>query len=395
VALVNTAALAALPETQFNDPGELLAAGWDHGYGSFHVPFLRFSWNGTFEGRPHRDQNRQAIPSRNWRAMLAAVRPEPTITFGVRTRLNRSSMLERTIESIAAAAEADAKVFLTGRVPEADLRDHARRLGINHPTIDLRAHALAPGSRPSRTAGLEAVVAGADSDYVWFVDDDDFLEHGAIDQVMTAVHSSGRPVVVGRSVRMHEHWKDGRLIESTPGDHFDPRLWFNALTGWNSLPVCSIVYPRMTTAERLAVTPLGHDLGEDYALFLLALSAPGQDVVVLNQLIANVSIRASGDNVVTHADRSEWLLHASSFLSDLVHDPHAGEPLAWLLGEAIDASVSRERFEELLAAGVAAATGHQRPWWKTAFWRAVPDRAHPFARRTIRRIQGTPPPTDQ
>lgn len=389
VAVVSVGSLLELGDVSLETPGDLLTAGWDAGYGSYGVPFLHFSYNGAFEDRPHRQQGNPVVPEGGWRSTLAVARPEPTITFGVRTALTRPAMLDRAIESIAAVGGDGARVFLTGTLPADRLEREVERLRTSYPGLQWQWQPLSPGSQPSRSAGIEMVIAGADTDYVWFLDDDDYLEPGATDRVITAIHTSGRPIVVGRSARIREEWKDDRLTASRREAPFDSSVWFNAFTGWNSLPVCSIVYPRAAVHSRLVDRSLDHDLGEDYALFLLALTDPGQDVVVVEETIANVSLRPGGDNVVTATDREEWLLNIASFLSDLTRNGTAGAPMPWLLGEAIAQSVPREMVVELQAAardaGMQAA---QRPeWWKTAFWRAVPDRAHPAVRRALRRLR--------
>ena len=106
-------------------------------------------------------------------------------------------------------------------------------------------------------------------------------------------------------------------------------------------------------------------------MFLLALSQPDQEVVVVDAPVANVSIRPGGDNVVTQADRSEWMTHTASFLSDITRSNTAGAPLPWLLGEAISQRTGP----------TPANPPASQVWWKRWFWTVVPDRWHPAVRR--------------
>ena len=93
--------------------------------------------------------------------------------------------------------------------------------------------------------------------------------------------------------------------------------------------------PRELALERLSVSPLLRDLGEDYAMQLLLFTAPGSTVAVADETIANVSVRPGAENVVTMSDRSPWFRDLGSHASDLSQDPIASTTAFWALGRAI------------------------------------------------------------
>jgi hypothetical protein len=114
-----------------------------------------------------------------------------------------------------------------------------------------------------------------------------------------------------------------------------PHEWYRAFTGWNFLPNCSLVLPRDLALQQIAACPITRDLGEDYALQLLLLTAPGAMVQVIDATIANISRRADDDNAVMMGDRVPWLRDLGSHISDISRDPSASTAAFWRLGAEI------------------------------------------------------------
>ncbi len=365
----------AAPLDGARDLAAVAAAGWEGGRGSFLSPHLRCAYPGS-----HHDRPPAAAPA-PWSPMelarrLDAVRTPPTFTVVVRTALRRPDMLRRTFASIAAAGVPD-EVLLAGGSPAADLEAEAAELRRLHPGLAVRALHVPAGDAPPRTAAVAGAIAAAGTDYVWFVDDDDALAPGALQAVGNAVHAADRPAVLGASVEVREEWRDGRLIAAEEVRTWDPEQWPRSFTGWNMLPFCSMVLPREVAAGRLAAAPLRHDLGEDFALLLLVLTAPGQAVVTVGETLARVSIRAEGDNVVTATDREEWLRSSTGFVNDLAADLHAGAEAPWAVGRHL---------RDLPGPPPPLAEARWRTWGK----RVVPARLQPAVRRVLHAWRSPP-----
>jgi hypothetical protein len=178
-------------------------------------------------------------------------------------------------------------------------------------------------------------LAAARGDYVWFVDDDDWIAEGSVQSIKDAVHALDRPILIGASEVFEEHWEEAILTTSSRSRRYLPREWYRAFTGWNFLPNCSVVLPRALAQQRISECPITRNFGEDYALQLLLLTAPGSTVQVIDETIANISRRSGSDNAVTMTDRAPWLRDLGSHISDLSRDPSASTAAFWRLGSEI------------------------------------------------------------
>ena len=262
-------------------------------------------------------------------------RTDPTISIVVRSVAGRSAFLARNLASIAAQNSPPLlEVLITSsgsRAPEPSLRSP----GGLEASLPIRYLETDASELPSRTANLTAAVNQARGDYVWFVDDDDWIAPGALDAVASAIHANDRPIVVGGVEAISEEWDGHAVTSATHIRRYLPTEWYRAFTGWNHLPNCAVVLPTELCRRRLMETPIVRDLGEDYALQLLMFSTPGATVSVTTSTIAYVSIRTEGDNSVTMEDRTPWLRELGSHISDLSNDPVTAIPALWVLGEAV------------------------------------------------------------
>jgi hypothetical protein len=179
---------------------------------------------------------------------------------------------------------------------------------------------------------MVTALKAAGGDYVWYVDDDDWVASGSIQAIKDAVHALDRPILIGASEVVEEEWDGEALTNSTSIRRYLPDEWYRGFTGWNFLPNCSMVIPRHLALQRLGDVPIIRDHGEDYALQLLLLTAPGSMVQVMNHTIAHISRRTDGDNAVTMDDRVPWLRDLGSHISDLSHDASASTAAFWRLG---------------------------------------------------------------
>jgi hypothetical protein len=262
-------------------------------------------------------------------------RTDPTISIVVRSVTGRSGFLTRNLTSIAAQNSPPLLEVLVVSSGASPPEPNLRTPGGPETSLPIRYLAADASEIPSRTANLTAAINHAQGDYIWFVDDDDWIAPGALDAVTSAIHANDRPIIVGGVEAVSEEWDGPDLTSATPIRRYVPTEWYRAFTGWNHLPNCALVLPTELCRRRLRETPIVRDLGEDYALQLLMFSTPGASVSVTNSTIAYVSIRTEGDNSVTMADRTPWLRELGSHISDLSNDPVTAIPALWVLGDAV------------------------------------------------------------
>ncbi len=369
VTLVDVGVLARVGEPAAVDGGELAQRGWDAGLPSYVSPHLRFAFPGTrAEYQAHR---RVAGAAPEIGDALRAARPDPTITVAIRSALRRPAMLARAAASVAAQGDAVDRLLLLGTA--AGVADAAAGIGAEPLHV--------PGSRlPPRAALVHAAFDATATDYLWFLDDDDELAPGAAAAARAAVHASERPLVVGASVAVEEHWPPGASEPATAAEirRWDPRAWTGAFTGWMPVPFPSLVVPVEVARSRLADVAIRVGHGEDYALLLALLTAPGMQVVTTEALFGRVSIRPGGDNVVTATDRTDWVRAASTMLGDVAADRQGGGQPAWALGERVRDSVPIGDLP----------TAAAEPPWRVRLKRLVPPALHPAARQVLTRVRG-------
>mgnify|MGYP001816971308 CR=1 FL=1 len=333
VAVVAVAALQSViaagdaPAT-FSD---LVDAGADHGLPVLVSHRLRFS---SLRGRlpPPTDGTGAATD-----IVPASIRPDPTISVVVRTATSRPAMLERNLRALV-DEHADSRlleVIIASAAGAERLTDVVADASRRHPSLPLVALPVEADGAASRSAAMLGGLVGARGDYVWYVDDDDWVASGSVGRIKASVHATDRPILVGAVQAFDESWDGDDLLDATLARRYLPREWYRAFTGWNFLPNCSLVIPREIAIGRVSAAPPQSDLGEDYALQLLLFTAPGSIVHVIDEPIANISWRQDGDSVVAMEDRTPWLRDLSSHISDLSNDPTMSAAGWWRLGAAV------------------------------------------------------------
>ena len=269
---------------------------------------------------------------------------QPSLTICCRTQFRRPEMLDRAVFSFGvfrqeAGSLADVCVqLITDQAAEVGSAE-LQRLQQAHPAAALQCwrHAVRPG-RHSRTDLLISAIERAETDYIWFVDDDDYVNGPAAAAVARCL-AQGAPLVVAASSRVvKETWDvpDGMGLELTSAERssgYDAANVFRILRGHNYIPICSMMLPVSVMQERVRhVRALG-DFNEDYFLLLLALTAPRIEVCVLDVEVASISIRGD-ENTVAQKDRPAWLLSYAAFMLELLNNPEGNSPFLWQLANA-------------------------------------------------------------
>jgi len=268
----------------------------------------------------------------------------PYVPLCCRTQFGRPELLWRALASftsakIEARAHVDFEVrLLTDCEPAASVPhlDYFRR---EFPALALDCwHHTVRQPRHSRVDLILAAIERAESDYIWFVDDDDYVMPGALQSLARTLMPGDDVIVVADSLKVEETWavppnEEGRtLIDSRFAGKFSRQNLFRVLTGGNHIPICSILWPVRFMAGRLTGRKALGDYNEDYFVLLAALTAPRAEVRLLDATIAGVSFRGS-DNTVNETDRAAWHYSYATFLQEILGE-EGRNPFLWQLGKA-------------------------------------------------------------
>jgi hypothetical protein len=290
------------------------------------------------------------------------------LSIVTRTRFTRPHLLERLLTSITRARRDGAEIEVvlssdaslkTCKAALADLKTKFVNL-----TLRLR-HNPPPDRRPvhsggghSRVNNLLAGLRAATGTHVAIMDDDDYVDIFAFDEMQRALFLGARPLMIATSAVHDEEWVE------TPGGHhiltrstermtYPASGWREMFGGVNRLPVCALVMPRDQLAARLDAFTFGHDLSEDYTLFLLLLTDPAlPEIVELPGTFGHISLRAQEQHSITMEDRRPWVRDISLYLADLTRSPAVAGPGQWALltaGNTATATIDAKTIAELRA----------------------------------------------
>jgi hypothetical protein len=263
----------------------------------------------------------------------------PSVTICCRTQFRRLEMLERAITSFSIAEIASRgklkleATLITDCPPEAAV-SHLRTFQAKFPLLGLQCWThVVREPRSSRTDLILAAIERAETDYIWFVDDDDYVLPGAPEALARTLIPAEETIVVGNSLQMYETWLDGAFVESKLANRFSSRKLYNILSGANHVPVCGYLLPLSKAKSILSMKRALGDYYEDYFILLSFLCAPRADVRLLDADLAAVSIRDTG-NTVTQTDRSQWNSSLATFMQEILCDADRS-PILWQLAKRL------------------------------------------------------------
>jgi hypothetical protein len=277
----------------------------------------------------------------------------PSLTICCRTQFQRLEMLERAVLSFSAfrqhsSALADVVVRLISDAPPDAVAPEVRRLQECYPGAALECwyHEIRP-NRHSRTDLLLAAIERADTDYIWFIDDDDFV-NAAMGPALARSLAAGQPlVIVASASKIQETWqvesgadrtgaKGAGRLELTRAEavaSYQAVHVFRILKGLNFVPICGMILPVPLMRERISKVRALGDYNEDYFLLLLALTASRVEVCLLNCELSSVSIRGE-ENTVTQKDRSGWNMSLATFLLEIMNNSDGNSPFLWQIANS-------------------------------------------------------------
>jgi hypothetical protein len=291
-------------------------------------------------------------------ALAEARRNSPIkLTLVVRTQMKRKALFDRLIGSVSQAiADAadliEVKLLVVSDQPNKALESFLEpfREITSSPTIDHLTVCM-PTGRASRVELALKAFSHANTDYVWFIDDDDYLLPNSVRAVARTLICAPTYMLTVDCLRMTEIW-DGReaneeLKESVILDRTDGSLVYRAFDGDNFVPFCGVIFPCGAMEKKLQGVSARMSYYEDYFLLLLALSIPTMCCESISEMCCGISVRGA-DNTVTEKDRTIWNISHSTVLGEILANVSLSLPIAWAKSRT-PTSVGRELYSTIFA----------------------------------------------
>lgn len=287
---------------------------------------------------PRAGQSRSDLVALCDRALCRTRARRPTLAICCRTQFKRPRLLRRALTSIVASALAarafvDSEIVLVTDAGEGAADEFQRDFGAVFPDAGVRCihHRVRPG-RHSRADLLLAGIEQAQTDYVWFVDDDDFLLPGAVTAAARAM-LPGQPVLlVGNTVAWNE--PPGEEAPGSFRSRFHAEDVFKVFAGVNRVPVCGMILPVRLAQQRLRERGALGDYSEDYFVLLALMTAPRIEILTLDADLCGISFRGQ-ESTAAETDLSRWYLSDSTVLLELLSSDDTNNPLLWQLSQRI------------------------------------------------------------
>lgn len=247
---------------------------------------------------------------------------EKTVCIVVRTRFQSKERLWRTLTTINAfiAASGHAGMYRPVVISDLQNRDNVPLEGI--PFVQF---ALDEPLEDSRFFLIRQAVMNLESDYFWFVDDDDWLFPNMARFISLSIQASppGSSLYTGS-----RHFREKELPEGTwPGDshvrgdhYYDPKNFYCSIFGHNHIPFCGMIFP----AECLKQIFTANDFDsivyfEDYTLEQMVMYREDFFPVVIDCMAAGISVREKG-NTITKPNSTLWNISECAMFSKITQN---------------------------------------------------------------------------
>ncbi len=275
---------------------------------------------------------------------LSVARRKPSLTICCRTQFQRPEMLERAVLSFSvcrdhAALLSELQIRLVTDQSEALAGPALCRLQTIYPAARLECwYAEVRERRLSRVDLLRAAVERVETDYIWFIDDDDYVIPSALPALARCLIADADLMVIASAARVNEEWETiadeatgaskRKLAQAARAKGFPAPGIFEVLRGENRIHLCGMIFPVNLLRERLRGREALGEYAEDYYLLLLALTAPRVEVSVLEVELAAFSSRGA-ENTTAEPDRSVWHQSHATFLLELLNNEEGNSPFLW------------------------------------------------------------------
>jgi len=239
------------------------------------------------------------------------------VAIVVRTQFKRPEQLFRTLTSIRSfiASSQDADLFQCHVVTDVNTGKEKEMYGfpIHYFPCDLR---------DSRFLLVSEAIKNILSDYIWFVDDDDWLFPNSAEWLANTIRSapSASTFFIGT-----EHFIEKKLpgsesliqTRAVTHQYFPPSDLFKSIYT-NHIPFSGIIFPRLKIIGRWSSSEVEKiTMFEDWYLQILNFQSDNFFPITINKLFVGISIRGIGQTV-TLKDRTEWYKSESTIYYDLV-----------------------------------------------------------------------------
>lgn len=261
-------------------------------------------------------------------------RPQAGVAIVSRTRFERPGLLSRADNSIAAFANAAIhieieRIVISGRAQPADLRLTPGASVVEIDTSD---------AEDDRSQLITEAARIARNEYLWFIDDDDWLfpnEAEAL-SLMFSVSPPGSCFFID-TMTFEEFGiggddRDAVPTSVSPMRKYPADQFASSIRGQNFTPFCGLVFPKGLCNQVPENLLARITLFEDYALILTALVSADFFPVAINVLGAGVSLRIE-DQSVTASNRDAWNRSIAEVGASLARSARMGA--LWSLGPVI------------------------------------------------------------
>ncbi|MCZ8195694.1 MAG: glycosyltransferase [Aquidulcibacter sp.] len=298
--------------------------------GNFEVPS---SIAAKLGGRkPDEELLRKDIQELLVESMTSVVEPF-TLSIVVRTMFRRVHLLHRLLASITRSlvSSVPVQVVLSSDCQDADAVAGFASVKARFPNLDLTlAHhnkELSP-HMASRVRNLLLGLGAASHEYVWFIDDDDYVDPLACKRLAHQLYGGVRPIFFAAAGIHEEVWEANNTKAVVSHTR---RLGCWAADGWrtlflgvNKVPVCGIIAPKVRVMAALSSLPMRFNLSEDYAMHLAILLEPDlPPIVEIQEELSHISMRDDQDTTMNAKDRAGWCSDIFGFLQDLFYHSKA------------------------------------------------------------------------
>lgn len=270
-------------------------------------------------------------------ALRIARESRPTrLTIVCRSQFNRPHLLERALLSFVAAqmecpSWLSLEVVVISDQHKERIQSEVALLQEKFPSLNLSGlHVHSRSRETSRVDHLLTAIREIETDYIWFIDDDDFVMPGAVPALARTLVPNAPLVVVGTSEVLDEEWIEGQLTRFQSLASFLSSKVFEVFKGENHVPICSMVVSSALARERCKGVAASGEYLEDYFILMRILTAPRLEVEVLPVTLAGISLRGT-ENTVRESVREKWNRSYSQFLGEILRSEDSANPLLWQL----------------------------------------------------------------
>lgn len=269
-----------------------------------------------------------------------------SISVVTRTRFERLPFLNRFLSSIVRAGHEDVQVevVISTDIPPAEAQSHLDKINASFPDLEINLVNNDTSGGCSRVRNLIGGYQAASYEYVWTMDDDDYVSPTAFEDLRAALMFGQRPFIFCSSTVMTEEWQHENnrsvLVSAVAENTYEAVNWKYQFGGSNQIPVCGFISPREHLLQQVEKMDFAYNLSEDYALILALLASSSlPEVMEINKPLSFISVRPGDDNTVTMTDRRPWTRDIHGFLNSLTGSKNLALPGFW------DLMVARNQIE--------------------------------------------------